>query len=299
MTFASGTGAYQYDDKAVREDLLSILTNLSPTDNQLVSGLATSSASSVLHEWLTDTLGSVKDNAAAEGADFTYPTLTNPTRLFNYTQTFTQPYQVSGTERAVNTAAFNDRFSYEATKAMKMIKNDMEYAVLRGSLACGTGSAARRLRGIKNFLSLVTSQSGISLTETILNDLLQVQWDNGSECNAIYGGMYMKRKISAFTAGATKNVNLTDRRLVNAVDVYEADAAKVVKLFAHRHMTVSGDTNYDIMGLDEDKFRIAYLRKPETLELAKTGDSDKGAILTEATVECLHNHAGFLSKAML
>lgn len=299
MTFAAGAGAYQYDDKAVREDLLSVLTNLSPTDTQLTSGLGQSSASSVLHEWLTDTLGSVKNNAAVEGADFTYPTLTNPTRLFNYTQTFTQPYQVSGTERAVNTAAFNDRYSYEATKAMKMIKNDFEYAVLRGSLACGTGSAARQLLGIKNFLSLVTSQSGTSLTEAILNDLFQVQWDNGSECNALYGGMYIKRKVSGFTAGSTKNVNSTDRRLVNAVDVYEADAAKMVKLFAHRHMTVSGDTNYDVMGLDEDKFRIAYLRKPTTVELAKTGDADKGAILFEATVECLHNHAGFLCKEVL
>lgn len=299
MAFAAGTGAYQYDDKAVREDLLSVLTNLSPTDTQLVTGLGTSSASSVLHEWLTDTLGAVKVNAYAEGADASYGTLTNPTRMFNYTQIFRQGYQVSGTERAVNQAAFNDRFSYEATKAMKMIKNDMEFAVLRGSLACGTGSAARYLMGIKNFLSLVTSQSGISLTEAILNDLFQVQWANGSETNAVYGGMYIKRKISGFTAGSTKNINSTDKRLVNAVDVYEGDAAKMVKLFAHRHMTVSGDTNYDVMGLDEDKFRVAYLRKPVTVELAKTGDSDRGEILTEATVECLHNHAGFLSKAMV
>jgi len=299
MTFASGTGAYTYDDKAIREDLLNVLTNLSPTDTQLVSGLGTSSASSVLHEWLTDTLGSVATNAHAEGTDAVYPTLTNPTRLFNYTQIFRKPYQVSGTERAVNTAAFNDRFSYEATKAMKMIKNDMEYAVLRGSLACGTGSAARQLLGVKNFLSLVTNQSGISLSEAILNDLFQVQWDNGSECNALYGGMYIKRKVSGFTAGSTKNINSVDRRLVNAVDVYEADAAKMVKLFAHRHMTVSGDTNYDVMGIDEDKFRIAYLRKPMTQELAKTGDADKGEILTEMTLECLHNHAGFLSQEML
>jgi len=175
----------------------------------------------------------------------------------------------------------------------------MEFAVLRGSLACGTGSAARYLMGIKNFLSLVTSQSGTSLTEAILNDLFQVQWSNGSETNAVYGGMYIKRKISAFTAGATKNINSTDKRLVNSVDVYEGDAAKMVKLFAHRHMTIVGDTNYDVMGLDEDKFRVAYLRKPQTLEFAKTGDSDKGEILTEVTVECLHNHAGFLDKAML
>ena len=291
--------AYTYDDKAIREDLLAVLTNISPTETQLVSGLGTSTATSTLHEWLTDTLGSVKTNAFVEGVDASYPTLTNPTRLFNYTQIFRQAYQVTDTERAVNTAAFNDRFAYEATKALKMLKNDMEYALMRGSLACGSGSAARQLKGIKNWLSLVTSQSGTSLSEDILNDYLQLVWENGTEVNAIYGGMYMKRKISAFTAGATKQVDIKDRRLVNAVDVYEADAARLVKLFAHRYVTVSGDTNYDIVGINEDMFRIAYLRKPFTRELAKTGDATKGEVVAEATLECLHQHAGFLGQKHL
>ncbi|HHI04319.1 MAG TPA: hypothetical protein ENL45_02120 [Candidatus Woesearchaeota archaeon] len=291
--------AYTYDDGALREDLLDVLTNLSPTETQLVSGLGTSTANSILHEWLTDTLGSVKTNAYVEGVDASYPALTDPTRLFNYTQIFRQGYQVSDTERAVNTAAFNDRFAYEATKALKMLKNDMEYAVMRGSLACASGSAARMLKGIKNWLSLVTSQSGVSLSEEILNDYLENVWNNGTEVNAIYGGMYMKRKISGFTAGATKQVSITDRRLVNAVDIYEADAARMVKLFAHRYVTVSGDTNYDLVGINEDLFKIAYLRKPFTRELAKTGDSTKGEVITEATLECLHQSGGFWAQKHL
>ena len=73
----------------------------------------------------------------------------------------------------------------------------------------------------------------------------------------------------------------------------EADAAKLVKLFAHRYVTVSGDTNYDLVGLNEDLFKIAYLRKPFTQELAKTGDADKGEVLCEMTLENLHYNAGF------
>ena len=46
-------GAYVTNDKAVREDLLDILTNLSPTDTQLVTGLGTSTARSRKHEWLS------------------------------------------------------------------------------------------------------------------------------------------------------------------------------------------------------------------------------------------------------
>lgn len=292
--------AYVYDDGALREDLLNVLTNLSPKQTQLVTGLGTAKADSIRHEWLIDTLGAVKANAYVEGVDASYSTATNPTRLYNYTQIFREGYDVTDTERAVNTAAFNDRFAYEATKAMTEIKNDMEYAIMRGSLASGTGSAARYMRGIKMSVSLVTSQSGVSLSEAILNDYFQNVWDNtSSEVNAVFGSMYIKRKISGFTAGTTKNLDANDKRLVNAVDVYQGDAATNVKLFAHRYVTVANDTNYDVVAINEDMFKIAYLRKPFTRELAKTGDSTKGEVVTELTLENLHYNAGVWAKAHL
>ena len=292
--------AYTYDDNALREDLLDVLTNLAPIDTQLISGLGTTEAKSIRHEWLVDTLSSVKTNAYAEGVDASFPTLTNPARLCNYTQIMHQGYRVSDTERAVNTAAFNDRYTYEMTKALKMLKNDMEYAVMRGCIACGDGSTARQLRGIKRSLSLITSQSGVSLTETILNDYFKLVWDNtATEVNAVYGDMRMKMKISAFTAGATKNFNQTDKRLIRVIDIYEADAASVVKLFAHRHVTISGDTNYDIVGINEDLFKISYLRKPKNREIPRTGDATKGEVLTEFTLENRHYDGGFWGQAHL
>ena len=291
--------SYSYDDLAIREDLLGIMTNLSPTETQLLSGLATSSATQIQHQWLTKTLSDVKTNAYVEGVDASYPSLTNPARLMNYTQIFRNGYQVSGTDRAANTAAFADRYKEEAMQAMIESKNDIEYALMRGSLVCGSGTAARQLRGIKNWLSLATSQSGVSLSENILNDYFNLVWDNGTEVNAVYVPMRLKRRISGFTAGATKNVNLTDRRLVNAVDVYEADAARMVKLFAHRYVYVSGDNNYDVVGINEDLFKVAYFRKPKTQELAKTGDSSKGEVISELTMECLHQYGGFWGAAHL
>jgi hypothetical protein len=293
--------SYTYDDGAMREDLLNVLTNLSPKNTQLVSGLGTSTASSIRHEWLIKTLGAVKTNAYVEGVDASYANTTDPTRIVNYTQIFREGYQVTDTERSVNTAAFNDRFALEASDALAELKNDIEYALIRGSMASGTGSAARQLRGIKNSLSLVTSQSGVSLSESMLNDYLQLVWDNTStEVNEIYGNMYIKRKISAYTGGSTKNVNATDKRLINSVDVYEADAASMVKLFAHRYVGINGtDTNHDVIGINSDMFKVAYLRKPFTRELAKTGDATKGEVVAELTLENLHYNAGFCAKAHL
>ena len=292
--------AFTYDDAAMREDLLSILQNISPTETQLVSGLGTSSATQIRHETLIDTLTSAGNNAQAEGAAATFNTLTNPARVANYCQIFKKGFRVSDTERAVNLAAFNDRYQYEATKALKMIKNDMEYSLMRGSYATGTGSAARQLRGVKLSCSLVTNQSGTSLSETVLNDLFQLVWTNtGIQINAVYASMYIKRKISAFSANATKYFTQDDRRLINAIDVYQADAASMVKLFAHRYVTVSGDTNYDVVGMNEDFWKVAYLRKPTVIQTAKVGDSTDGQVTVEATLEAQHPQAGFYSIAHL
>jgi hypothetical protein len=293
--------SYTYSDGALREDLLDVLNNLSPSETQLVSGLGTSTASSIRHEYLIDTLAAVKANAQSEGADVTYHNETAPTRLYNYTQIFKQGYKVTDTERAVNTAAFSDRYVYEQSKALKLIKNDMEYALMRGSLASGQTNAVRQLAGVKASLSLITAQSGTSMSETMLNDYLQLVWDNTStQVNAIYCPMYMKRKISGFTANSTKNVNAADKRLINSVDVYEADAASLVKLFPHRYVSISGtDTNYGLVGLNEDFFKVAYLRKPQAIEIAKTGDFTGGNVVTELTLEALHYNAGVWADAHL
>lgn len=291
---------YTYDDNARREDLLDIITNLDYKEYQLMSGLPTTDAKDILHQWLKDTLKSVGVNAYVEGVDASYPDRTDPTRLTNWCQIVRVGYSVSDTERNVVSAGFNDRYSYESTKAMKEWKQDSEFALVRGTLACGTGSAARTLRGIKSWLTLTTSSSGVSLTETMLNNYFENVWNQGTEVNAIYAPMYLKRKISGFTGNATnKFVEVTDRRLVNAVDVYQSDAAKMVKLFAHRFVTISGDTNFDLIGINEEFFRIAYLRKPIMRELAKTGDATNGEIVGELTLECLHDSGGFVTRAIL
>ena len=292
---------FSYEDNARREDLLDIITNLDYKENQLMSGLGTSSAKDVLHQWLTDTLKTVGFNNYVEAADASYPDRTDPARLLNYTQIVRVGFDVSDTERALNQAGFNDRYSYETQKALKEWKQDAEFSLVRATLVCGADATARQMRGIKDWFTShnITNASGVSLTEALLNDRLQDVWDDGTEVNAIYTDMFMKRKISAFTAGSTKFTENTDRRLVNAVDVYEADAARMVKLFAHRYVTIAGtDTDHDVIGLDEDKWKVAYLRKPIVRELAKTGDSTKGEVVGELTLECLHQDAGFLATRM-
>lgn len=296
------TVAYTYDDKAIRESLLDMITNLSTTETQFVSSLKKGpKANGVYHEWLIDSLASPAVNAQVENFTVSSDTVTNPERLFNYCQISKKSATVSGSEKSTDQAGFKDRMSYEIVKKMKELKNDMELALIRGTLACGTGSAARSLRGLKASLSLVTSQSGVSLTEKMLNDYLQLVWDNAAtEVTAIYCPMYIKRKIAGFTGAATaKNVNVDSKELVNVVEYYQADAAKNVKLYPHRYVTISGDTNYDVVGVAEEYFEIAYKREPEQYDIAKTTDGDTKCIVTEYTLVNKHYNVGFLAREVL
>lgn len=291
-----------------------IVVNIDPTEHQLVSGLQRSSASNTLHEWVEDSLETVGANAQAEGADAPTDGSANPVRKQNITQIFAKTAVVTNTELAVDRVGGN-KMAQEITKKIKALKNDIEFALVRGSIASGVASnagsgSARQLQGIKNwFVGTATTNtanySGATLTETVLNDMFQTVWENsGLQVNAVYTSMKGKRRISGFTSGATKNVETTDKRLVNSVDVYESDAAKMVKLFAHRYVTIPGDytgaatPGFDVLALNEGTWAIAYLngREPKTMDLATTGDAQKKEIVTELTLEARGARGNFYGK---
>lgn len=305
---------FTYPDVARRESLLDIVVNIDPTEQQLVSGLQRSSASNTLHEWIEDSLETTGNNAQAEGADAPADASGDPVRKQNITQIFSKTAVVSGTESAVDRVG-GDRMAMEIVDKLKALKNDIEYALVRGSIASGVASnsgsgSARQLKGIKNWFDGTATTntfnySGVSLTETLLNDMFQTVWDNsGKEVNAVYTSMKGKRRISSFTAGATKNVETTDKRLVNSVDVYESDAARMVKLFAHRYVTVAGDyvttatPGFDVIAMNEGSWAIAYLngREPQTVDLATVGDRKSKQIITELTLECRGARTNFYGK---
>ena len=301
---------FTYPDGARRESLLDIVVNIDPTEHQLVSGLQRSTATNTLHEWVEDTLESVGVNAQFEGGTAPTDGASNPSRKQNITQIFAKTAVVTGTEQAVNRVG-GDRMAYEITKKLKALKNDIEYALVRGSIASGVASnagsgSARQLKGIKGWITTnSTNYSGATLTETVLNDMFESVWNgSGKQVNAVYTSMKGKRRISSFTAGATKNVQTTDKRLVNSVDVYQSDAASMVKLFAHRYVTVSGDygttatPGFDVLALNEGSWAIAYLsgREPKTTDLAVTGDAVSKEIVTELTLEARGEKANAMGR---
>lgn len=293
-----------YNNPSLRESLLDFITNMSPTENQLFTGLPKSKATSTTHSWLVDSYAAVTntstDKKVVEGADFGAGDVTNPTRKSNYTQIIRNDYKVSGTEQATLHAGMPNPKAYHMAKAMEDWKQKAEWSIIHGVAAAGNASTARELGGI--FDQITTNKvanAAAPFTETLLNQYLGDIWAQGGDADAVYVGRKLKQVISAFTAGATKNVDIKDKRLVSSVDVYESDFG-IVKLFLHRlvdSVLAAGSTS-NILILTEKTWAIAFIpgREPKSMDAPKGGDYEKGAIIGEFTLEGRWEAANFAGK---
>ncbi|MBM4401855.1 MAG: DUF5309 family protein [Candidatus Cloacimonetes bacterium] len=233
-------------------------------------------------------------SAAVEGAAATYSDLTQPSRRHNITQIITQTFRVSGTERAADVAGMGDPYDYQSGKALTNWKNNLEYALVRGVVASGSSGVARQMAGIQ---AVVTSHftarnSGTSLSETEFNAMVKEVWDDvGHEhvFDLVLVPFGLRQKISTFTAGNTRYVDAIDRRLTRPVMVYESDGG-MHRIMAHKDVLNSAGTVH-FLGLKEDKWRVAYYRKPFREQLAKDGDRENGQIVGEVTLEYLAERA--------
>jgi hypothetical protein len=284
-----------YDDSSKREDLLSIVGDITPDDTPLMTMLKESSAKSTLHEWLVDYITPPTSvTMATEGAAATYADLSQPTRSTNYTGIISKTFRVTGSERAVTPGNNQDAMDYQAGKALRSWKMDAEYVAVNGAASAGVSGYPRAMAGLIGVISTLATMrnSGTSLSETEFQDMHQHSWENGGSDNSfdlVLVPFGLKRKIDGFTAGATKYVDQSDKKLTQPVAIYETSAG-IARIMQHRYTRgawLSTTVGPTFLGIKEDKFRVAYLRKPFKELLAKDGDRDNGQIVGEFTLESL------------
>lgn len=283
-----------YDDASRREDLLSIVGDVTPDDTPLMTMLKTSTASNTLHEWLEDYITPPTSvTPSSEGAAATYAALSQPSRRNNITEIIEESFRVSGTERATDPGNGQDALDYQSAKALRLWKMKAEFELIQaGAQASGASGTARSMSGLLNVITtLYTARnSGTSLSETEFQDMHQASWEQGGSENSfdlVLVPFGLKRKIDGFTAGATKYVDQSDKKLIQPVAIYETSAG-VARIMQHRYVPSAAATPGPyFLGLKEDKYRVAYLRRPFKEMLAKDGDRENGHIVGELTLEYL------------
>jgi hypothetical protein len=270
-----------------REDLIDIITNISPMDTWFTSNTGSTRAISTYHEWQTDSLATAAANAQVEGDNASNAAITPTTRTGNYTQILWKVFQISETQRAIVAAGRNDEVDYQTLKKSKELARDIEYAlVLNTASASGSSiTTARQLCGIVGWItSNVTTVSAttVALTEAIYNKNLAAIWAAGGYPTVTLVGSYQKQQISGFTSNV-RRIEAEEKRLVNSVDVYESDFGMIMIRLHHLvHDNKPGWViNLGVMEL----WVKAWLRPVNRIELSKTGSSDQYKIEAELTLE--------------
>ena len=316
-------------ERGNREDLLDIITNISPMDTLMLSGFEKVPASNTTHEWLVDILADFGDpdvgnadvQATPEGADATFSPLVPRKRLCNLTHILRRTFDVSDTQRDVNTAGIRDEYVYQMRKATMELARFTEFALVHSQRQFQTvqgnqvGVLPRKMDGFLAFaaaqdptcvttlgltadeMGTVTTASGSSpvncIDECILNEHLEAMWNKGAMTDTAWAGAAQKRSLSNLVLNPNSqvryNINVAERTVINTVDFYQSDFG-TLEVFLHRYQPS------DVISFAEaNKVRAAILRPVLAVELAKVGSSTKGMIEIELTLEVLAPNAiGFI-----
>lgn len=278
-------GLITYQDSSRREDLIDVVTNISPSETPLLTGLPMGSgATQTLHEYTTDTYAAAADDAAVEAAGFTAVDLTQPSRSNNVCQIFKEDILVSETEIAVKGVV--EPYNYQIQKQMVQHAKNIELALMAGSRASGSSGVARRLAGVINGITTnaTTRNSGSSLGEPDFENLMQLIWTStGFVATEVYTGATLRRDISGFTTAVTRFIAEDDKKLVKPVDVYESNFG-VHKIYLHRNVPSAANA-LTLVAINPNFWRKSYLRPTHLLPLAPDGDRRRGSVITEMTLE--------------
>lgn len=287
-----------------REDLLDKITNISPTDTPFMSAIGRSTAKAKYHEWQTVSLAAAAGNAQLEGDDVTFGSPNVTVRVGNRTQISRKEVIVSGTQEAVDKAGRNSELVFQMSMKRAELKRDQEF-ILVGNQAPVTGnsSTATQLRPLCGWITTndsrgsggadgtasaaATDGTQRTFTEALLVTAMQSAWTQGGNPSLLMMGPKQRAVASTFTGGGTKFQQMDDTKLSVTISTYVGDFG-TVKFVANRFMRgAQSNADREAFVLDPNLWALAQLRPFRAIDLAKTGDSEKGVVLTEYTLESL------------
>ena len=305
-----------YAAKGIREDLSDLISDISPTSTPFQSNIGSRSADNTYYEWQTDSLSSASATPVVEGQDLSSYTAVTPTvRLGNYCQINMRDFIISGTEQKVIKAGRSSEVGYQAAKAAKELKRNVEKAALLNGVGAVVGATdtARVTAGFPGWLktnvvenaatkpsyagSVPTGASEVwksfdipvAFTETMLKSVMQSCYENGGEPSMLMVGPFNKTVVSGFSGIAAQRYNATGAEpttIIGAADIYVSDFGNL-SVVANRFFTSVIDAgsgslmnNWAFL-IDPDEIKLATLRPYSIEALARTGDADKRMALTE------------------
>jgi len=298
-----------------REQLSNIVSRITPEDTPIYT-LAMSEKTKGTHpEWETDVLRPPQQNAQTEGDDYVFDPLTQPSRLGNYTQIYSQGWVFSGTQQAVENAGNVVKVAQKKIKAAIEVRKDVELSWITNTAS--VGGATRFTGGLPSWFvtnALRNSGSnggfntgtGLTVAETpgtqraftkvLLDTCMQSVYNFGGNVDTLVASPYVKSVFVTFMSDANVAAfrSTVDGKgkntIVGTADIYEGPFGKV-SIVPNRVMATSASVARRAFLLDSEYVAKTTLRPiQEDPDLAKTGDNKKGVIIGEIALQ-INNEA--------
>ena len=294
-----------YDAVGIREDLSDIIYDVSPEETPFYTKCKKVKATNALHEWQTDALRAAAANAHIEGDEITANARTATSRLGNYSQIFVDAVSIPDTDSGLKKAGRASEIAYQMLKTAKEQKRDIEKALFdNNARVAGNSSTARELAGMPAWLITNTDFGAnegadatgdgtdartdetttlIAFSQARFDSVMQDIWEEGGNPDTVYLSAFQMNKALAFTGMNNQRATIGasvggTNAVVNAVDVYVTPWG-TVNFMPSRH-----NRSRDVFICQDDMWSVAVLRNTKNMELAKTGDSTRRAIVTELTL---------------
>ncbi|MBN1796727.1 MAG: DUF5309 family protein [Sedimentisphaerales bacterium] len=272
---------------------LVLVTQVTNDNLTVVRGYAGTTKENLVDGQVINILG----NASLEGAAKPNNRFTNRVRKGNYTQIFTAPVEVSGSDMAASQLGLADEMDYQKQQRLRELIRDLENTVINGGQPAadpqGGSSVRRSLKGVIQHLLTNVMHDGDSgfpaggvLDEETVNLMLRNIWENGNgNVDLIVVGGYQKRKINSFAADS-RTFTAGDTKFTNLVSIYESDFG-ICRIITSRWIPQDA-----VLFLDSSRVNVLPLagRSFHFKPLASSGDYECGELIGEYTLE-LKNEA--------
>lgn len=310
-----------FQQTGIAEQVANVIFNIAPTETPFTSMAKKGKAETRTPEWLRDTLRNPNPaNVTVEGDDSPGAvSTTQPERLKNVVQLFSETVVVSDTAIAVKTYGRQTDLKYQTAKSAQALKRDMEmrflgnYASVTGNTSTGgqcagveawiTSNVDRGATGANGgynsgtgLVAAATDGTARAFTKALTDTVIRKVWDNGGEPDTIMVSGSKKQTFTGFTGIATNFNSINNNaRIVtySSVDVYKSDFG-FHKIVPNRFMGASGTrsaTNGLYPGqsaliLTPKVWEIKFLQMFDTVPLARTGHAERRLLKAEATLCC-------------
>ena len=120
-----------------------------------------------------------------------------------------------------------------------------------------------------------------------LKTVLSAIYTQGGKPNLVMCGPFNKQAFSTFTGRSTPMEQASSRKIVAAVDAYDSDFGKL-KVVPSRNVRAR-----DVLVLETAKCAVGHLpgSSMSAFDLAKSSDTDQGAIVSEYVLESSNEKA--------